>query len=1495
MHRSRSLIHWWLLSLIGLGLTACTPDMKKSADGAGDGNVATSSRNTSFNVQRVRPNASLDGISDTLTWKIPTSFRLGIQACLQDRASNKEIRNQDFTVVVPETHRTFNVTTTNQGCFTWQEEKIPFNLYASRSGWLTLNRDIVGRGVNQGKQRIQILVNPWKLVNNKRDDLHAAIWPQDGDGGVMPNVDQVFPADQSARALVGESQTQQQAADAPRLLITDVDLTALPKAEGSNYTTYTFQVAMKPRIKALNSIGIPSYESAYDGDFNVWLHVVQNDMGPQLSQKALLLHGEPYAVGHVVDGVLRAEIQVRMPLKANQGNLQLLLKVAPRAISVMGAIQPFQGVFNFGEGTVVKNGKASIAPACLLDPADCNFDKMVEQARSALPDLEAAGYVRPNSRYIFNNLKLRFVTVEPGETATQRTVAYTASTCIITDTGSPLRDTPMTIRYLKSNNGSKDPEQDQHEEVEPDVINTKTDQSGCLNWDGKAFHKYYQPERYFERLVSIEKPSGFKQEFKFYINPWDTNINFGFDSREFGPKLTASMRIRPKIRSRFFLGDFSYHTVRFLYNIDNYMELEVKKWVLMDLVPQVLRYSGIKDARKMTEHLRDGIYLMKVAIQKDYLDPRNNYGWLLQDNKLLQPKKESFGKETLAVDQYVTTNMALVRVVDGMIIYPIELTMRDLRLMRVRSNFMVELQTVDERLIQAYHRFNDHAIKAEDLERKLEEFKRQVANSPEGLPPAKNGPEPLEPTLAAPAESRAALAEHKDEKYDLALGDLKTRVDRVQQIVSDSLVWLKKKLEDPKSTDLSFYLNSAEEDMGLRQRVLKDNFITQDFTLNEDLLADLKKVLRTNDFSLVTLPKKKDVDLNIFVEPDSGLQKRSFVGPVIFLSNAYKDSVRATDNLDEAGCTDPDKPKNAFENAEDELYVRGVEVEAAKAGAQKLEGKRQNNAYTYSKYFGALRHLCYKNVDDLIDWEKDFARLKADQVATASLKGNFSRAFGLDYVSLENEPLRRVREDCAGDVSQCMVDDAESPLKTEAVSELLNGHNFTTRFANTFNTESLTKLAESLPFFTGKTHWEPSELRELFLGRQTPNGDYAESADARVGLCALLANKFALELDQTGLGHTADFNVRRKTIAACVAQGGLIHDFKDHVKRTDRYMLMGGLNLNINVGTSFSMSWSGSWSAGVDLGDFIGVAAGLPGSLTKFAGALRPALGIKSAESGILGAVNKQVDAGAAKLNAASAAASSGMAVVQSVAKPFSAKYGVGMSNSEGTSVSESTYLVSQVAKFNVDLLAYERCAVVRLSDQAIHELDGTLGDNTFSRATYKRSVNFDDPRVQALARHGLLVCEGEKTAEANPKKTVEEMYFYFTQHFTEGDMLDQAELYNHPWLLALRGMRDFTAFIAKVRAQDQVGFLNFARGLLNMDKPRANAWALEHMRNQFANTLPSFPGFYSKPDEDISAFLLQQSRDNALNRDPNREVLRTNLGEDAKPEAKPGRASAPQ
>ena len=108
---------------------------------------------------------------------------------------------------------------------------------------------------------------------------------------------------------------------------------------------------------------------------------------------------------------------------------------------------------------------------------------------------------------------------------------------------------------------------------------------------------------------------------KVYINPWDEKFGtFGTDARVTSQEFLKKVLEREKIPSRIFIGNFSYQTLRFRYHIGEDMGLHVKKTVLFRFEPWVLRYSSILEGIMSIHSMREGIFLLKIALQKDYLD-----------------------------------------------------------------------------------------------------------------------------------------------------------------------------------------------------------------------------------------------------------------------------------------------------------------------------------------------------------------------------------------------------------------------------------------------------------------------------------------------------------------------------------------------------------------------------------------------------------------------------------------------------------------------------------------------------------------------------------------------------------------------------------------------------------------------------------------------------------------------------------------------------------
>ena len=206
------------------------------------------------------------------------------------------------------------------------------------------------------------------------------------------------------------------------------------------------------------------------------------------------------------------------------------------------------------------------------------------------------------------------------------------------------------------------------------------------------------------------------------INPWDEGWTFGQDQKNLSQEAVEEATEQKRINSRFFLPSFHYQTLRFRYDIDRYLNLKVKKPVLLSMTPRVLRYNSLREGRFGIYALTDGIYLMKTALEKQYLDP-SAQGFIdvsentdyLRDiyEKELRTQQIILNTDDLRKKHHVSIVKRLVRVINGHIIAPVEFEVKDLRIMRIRSILMVQLESVEEwrhYMVKLYHEFYERQV-----------------------------------------------------------------------------------------------------------------------------------------------------------------------------------------------------------------------------------------------------------------------------------------------------------------------------------------------------------------------------------------------------------------------------------------------------------------------------------------------------------------------------------------------------------------------------------------------------------------------------------------------------------------------------------------------------------------------------------------------------------------------------------------------------------------
>lgn len=1343
------------LILALLALSGCWKPSSKD-----DPNNGKSERDAtaSFNIVDITGKATTPHAEDRV-WRLAGQREFFFYACVVDRMVSGEVKGHKFTVEVPERGQRFSHLTTNdKGCFQWSET-VDYNPLAPKSTYIEVRRRIIGEGVHVGFRDARLFLYPWADERGEKDP--AVVYARTGQVSVTHLAPQEKTTDALNGKLVGQLPQLWMGDLSP--IISFLDETdepkralknevqgrkELPRKELRKEEGALLEVSLlaKPfvRLERLDGSLYPYELKA--GQFHVWVQLIAANTGDDRSQKLLLTPNLTPAVGYIDNDRLNVSVNTGLSRQVSRGRLEMVVKIIP--IGLPMDVKPFEAVYVLGDVNSVLGPKnARIKPEVIKPGGDFNYSSYIESTVN-FQELMAGQHASKFEPYIFETASVSFVGIQPGESATRRTVEYKVTVCV-RDTlkGDRVRDETFILR---------DAQGKEIKETMPDgsLRPPKTNKDGCLIWTSSLEHQYYKPEEFFFPKFTLRHPRVAEERAitkELVLNPWDAMFRtFGFDRIEFSQKFISSVRNRTKIPSYLFVPRFSYHAIRFRYEIDQFMELEVKKQILLNLKPEVLRYSGIVGGRKVTESLRDGIYLMKVAIQKDYLDPSDR-GVILSPGPNKKGEITTVMKATRPVvpKHYVTAVKKLVRVNAGEINTPVEFSIHDLRLMRIRSQFMIQLEPVDEHLLQAANVLN-----RED-QRRLEE---------------------MEKTREMSDEERRAVIVTQREALQVVLGKLRGRLNQ---------------LKDRFMTE-----KDVQGEKALR--------LPEEIQLDPRLEAEIAEALKTNDFT--TTSTAPSVDLDTLVERNSGLERRTFVGPIIFLSNAYSDDLRPTDNLDERKCQVGVADCDEFKTRE-------------------LEGRKVTNNYDTSEYFGSVAHLGGKHVDDLI---KAFASgkeaYKREMPLLASV-ANFVRLYGHKFISLGNEVASLTDLSCQAPADQCAI--APGPYQVD-LNQLMTEMNSSREGWGDFD-----RLRDSIV----EARFPRREWPKLDLLRPVARGDWASLArNGEISpaladqLCRLFVGQIAaatmaeansqgswLSRVQAAMRRGSYDVVLRDAYKNCLKptligqpQAGFAVDQKLRVFKTGEYEFNGGKQMNLNVGANFNFNHTDSFS-------------------------LSTGAGINFMEMPILGTTLNRL------FNSTRAG---------SWLKPFALRIGMdrsaNRSQSDGVSINESNYLVMQAANFKIQLREYERCTVIKLNPQLVAQA-----------FTFMIRPGQGDAILKAI-HSGLFVCTG---AHETVPLQVYESYFYFTQHFTEGDMLDQADLYNHPWLLALRGVRDFDTFVRLIRAQEFHLTNVFTKVV---DKP---AWALDHMVDIYRQVQPTFPGIYTvlRADEPLKELTVDPREGQAI------------------------------
>ncbi len=624
------------------------------------------------------------GAEDNL-FKLPNRKSYDFRVCVLDQGTRRELPNFPFDITdhkgTPISKETVELKTDQYGCLNWTEE-IKYSPTKDAVEPILFIRQIHGRGNVKGMRRFVFELFPWDerdtfdefrdltlrtdLLDRKADCIEAiesgeaescspvaTMTLNENDGLARLSLGSVgyelynsgnfniIPRGQERDAngnFVGnpfntDFVTKLSEDQIDSNLLDSINRTEyVTKDEGFAGMRMNLRLRMSIRREFKKEGNRTGFEPLNDGSFAVQAFILSKNLVG--GRPVLLTPNMPVTVQSIQDGLLNIEVNTILPYVPNAGRVVLALRLVPLANNLFKPIEELYEIGNF-DSLISRTSPWRDAKSFDAEN-EFSFQNYIESAVDGV-DISDSGVLRENKPYQFSMFNIKFRTVEAGETAAKRTVIYTSEICITDERARRVGEGAefevyslrYPIDYVDDGDDTNDKEGEDYEVVplfaDRDGDRIKADAKGCIRFIDKMRHKYYKTERLVKRKVLIKRKNDENDPgttLTVYINPWDEKFGtFGTDARAVSKTFLEDLQNRKKIPSRFFIKDFGYETLRFRYEIDENMKLQVKKTVLFRTRPLVLRYSNILQGINSIHDLRDGIYLFKLAYQKDYLDP----------------------------------------------------------------------------------------------------------------------------------------------------------------------------------------------------------------------------------------------------------------------------------------------------------------------------------------------------------------------------------------------------------------------------------------------------------------------------------------------------------------------------------------------------------------------------------------------------------------------------------------------------------------------------------------------------------------------------------------------------------------------------------------------------------------------------------------------------------------------------------------------------------
>ena len=1443
---------------------------------------------STFKVSDMNHISSASEVSPSETFNVPSSRIYEFKAKILNQVGNTAVSGHQFKIHL-ENKDFFTETTNGLGELRWKE-RLSFDYFSYQPKYISLERVIEGTGLHKGRQNIRCLVDPW-VTYRKGSNSEVICVTHPSHNVQISNKYIAQTKTEKTLSLFGGRQ------NAAPLVVKKASIRVSKKKVLSDKATLNLQMSMSLSAQLKTIYGQEVYTAIHNGDIKAYVFFVNFNMGIDDEQHVSLLSNvKPQRVRFHKQGEAFINIKGYLKHQTYHGDIGLAIKLQPEKTS----LRPYEAFYSLGKYKNITS-RPSIT---LVKDKDFRYDEFTKHAvkKSKMVD---QNYLVKYKPFSVPQFAVHQGGVLVGETATQRSVMFRTELCFLDSmTGERIINQRFFITFE-----DKPVQGGAHKGVR------YTNQSGCIPLTGHVTHKYYKPERQIRKIFSVyhdpnriftdknfnslkDKTEFYKEDFEIALNPWAEGYGlFGLDARYLTHQFRSRLAMK-KLPSKFFISAYHYNTLGFKYKT-NYrtnvnLDMEVRKRIQLVVYPFVLRHNSVVLGRDGQRPLRDGIYLMKVGLQKTLLSS-GSPGTSLHTSKSLKKNKSNASrhqvcfsdksyediaasapgggecdekysakelnfnsKKTRArliknnvLTEHISVYQKLVRSQNGVIIEPVAFGVREVKLMKLRANMIIQLETVNEKLLQVISAYDKMvSIEVNDILKNLliqrgqlsriQVFKvlgiqsekaldknylnlsfseiQQIVGSLESQNLVN---EDFSQYVYSRSLDREALieelinGEENIKTYNWALKNDQKVLDIFSRFNIDKedllKILTKKHLSNPTSLEmlrslmrkeqgiqtameehqikqmmsfsqnnwkknLTEYIDDKQKKFSQLMKFLKIesdkvdiqninksedekgfsylyNISERDFlqltSLFDEFYMNGEEVMRTilrNDFSDINT--NVTFDLNWAIEQDSGLKKRSFIGPLTLIAYDNSNYLRPTDRLRENSCStkgdclvDEEEPILTFKK-----YLNEALTDSPNLQVEDAHG-----------FYEDERAMSNISVDDLIYRKRTQDYQSKRNSLKISTMDYFTKLHDLSYVS--DYPMQSMNEEClynTQDLESCVTwKKNHDSFKSFTQKLFLKEDTLITRFKNRFK--------NNIPLLLTNFNISEQDIKDFIRGEN--------SLSVIRRLCFYIVNNtpddkkvaWYKEHFPLSLGSSYVPSLKRRAndflrqVCPWYSLRGSSQYFskerfyKVYKVNSDRSFYNDGGSFNANVSSSFGVSKKGSGSFGLSLPT--------------------PAI-----------------------------VASSSMA----------------KSWSEGLSLHTGVYLSVQYSSLDFDIQEYQKCASFRI-----------------------------------IGLKGFVFCLDKQ----NVPKTVREYYSYIGQHFTPGDQLDMYALYNNPWLITVRGKKQLFKFLSHLRldnpffasSKGSASISDLARfiklGDVAVDSPLD---IIDRLNVIYHGTLPPFPTHYS-------------------------------------------------